>query len=470
MSKVEGRRIGTEAIVGARVGSETLPVPDAPETRYASSGGAEIAYQVVGSGPLDLIVFTTAQTPIDLVWESPSAARFFHRLASFSRLILFDVAGVGSSDHVDFGSGGVAERWADDAVAVLDAVGSTRAAVLGIAETGVPAIVFAATYPQLTSALLLLNSLARFLQADDCPFGLPEELALTIGARIIQRWGTGESAGRVAPSLANDRVFARMWGRWERLGVRPRDWPTMWHIVERFDVRDVLPAVRVPTLVLHRAQDPYIRIDHGRYLASRIPDARLVELSGADHIFFVGDVEPMLEEIEEFLTGARGSPSADRVLATVMFTDIVGSTEAAARHGDRAWAEILDEHDDIVARRIERYRGRQIKTTGDGVLATFDGPARAIHCACSLREEARSLGLEMRAGLHTGEVELRGEDVGGISVHTAARVVAQAEAGEVLVSRIVTDLVAGSGVAFEACGEFELKGVPGTWGLFRVMA
>jgi class 3 adenylate cyclase len=444
-------------------------MPDAPETRYASSGGARIAHHVVGSGPLDLIVFANAQIPVDLVWDSPSAARFLHRLASFSRLILFDVAGVGSSDYVDLRDGGGAERWADDAMAVLDSVGSTRAALLGVAETGVPAIVFAATHPQRTSALLLLNSFARFLQAEDYPFGLSEELAPAIGERIAQRWGTGRSAERLAPSLAGDRAFTRMLGRWERLGVRPRDWPALWDIVERSDVRDVLPAVRVPTLVLHRVDNPYIRVGQGRYLASHIPGARLVELSGADHLFFVGDVEPMLDEIEEFLTGARGGPSADRVLATVMFTDIVGSTEAAARHGDRAWREILDDHDEVVARSIDRYRGRRIKTTGDGVLATFDGPARAIRCACSLREEARSLGLELRAGLHTGEVELRGEDVGGISVHTAARVAAKAEAGEVLVSRIVTDLVAGSGIAFDDLGEFELKGVPGAWRLLRVM-
>jgi class 3 adenylate cyclase len=450
---------------------QTVPlVTDVPETHYAKTAdGIHIAYQVVGTGPMDLVCFAGAQFPVDLIWESPSCARFLHHLASFSRLILFDPTGYGGSDHAGPRSPLIYERWADDALAVLDALDSQRAAVLGTGEIGAAAIVFAATHPDRISALVLLNTLARYLGTDDYPFGFPERMLGLVRDRIAQQWGTGALSEVLARSASGDEEFVRMWGRWERLGTGgPQDEVGIWDLFARLDVRDVLPAVRVPTLVLHRRENPHIRIDHGRFLADHIPGARFVELPGEDHAFFVGDTEAMLDEIEEFLTGVRGGVSVDRVLATVMFSDLVGSTEQAARHGDRAWRELLDAHDDLVAGAIERYRGRVVKTTGDGVLAIFDGPARAIQCASLLKAAIRPLGLEVRAGLHTGEVELRGSDLGGIGVHIAARVAALAEPGQVWVSRTVTDLVVGSRIKFEDRGEHRLKGVPGTWRLFVV--
>lgn len=445
---------------------------ESPETCYARRDHGGIAYQVVGAGPTDLVLFAGAQYPIDLIWESPACARLLQRLASFSRLILFDPTSFGASDHpADPQSGGLLETWADDAIAVMDDIGSERVAVCGIGEVASAAAVFAATHPQRISALVVVNGLARYFRAADYPIGVPERLVAKIRDSICRQWGRGTLAHLLAPSVADDEVFLRTLGRWERLGAGgPQDELALWSVVERLDIRDVLPAVRVPTLILHRRDNPHIRIDHGRYLADHIPGSHLVELPGQDHLFFVGDTDILLDEIEEFLTGVRGGVSTDRILATVMFSDIVDSTQHAARHGDRVWHDVLDAHDKTVAQTIGRYRGRLIKTTGDGALATFDGPARAIQCAVSLNEEIRALGLEVRVGLHTGEVELRGEDVGGIGVHIAARVAASAEPGTTWVSRTVTDLVVGSGIDFGDRGEHELKGVPGSWRLYAVEA
>jgi class 3 adenylate cyclase len=353
-------------------------------------------------------------------------------------------------------------------LARVAAVVSERAAAFGACEIASAAVVLAATHPGRISGLVVINGQARYLRADDYEIGVPEAAEQRIRQRIAQHWGTGTLSEILAPSAAGDESFVRMRARWERLGTGgPQGELAMWDAFVRHDIRSVLPAVRVPTLVLHRSDNPHFRIDHGRYLANHIEGARLVELPGRDHIFFVGDTGVMLDEIESFLTGVRGGIRADRVLATVLFTDIVGSTELATRRGDRAWHSLLDSHDQIVAEVIG-YRGRLVRTTGDGVLATFDGPARAIRCACALREETRTLGLELRAGLHTGEVEVRGDDVGGIAVHIAARVAARAGPSAVWVSRTVTDLVVGSGLSFNDMGDHELKGLPGLWRLFAV--
>jgi class 3 adenylate cyclase len=415
-----------------------------------------------------VVFFAGAEFPIDLIWEAPECTRFLERLASFSRLILFDPAGFGGSDPADLRSG-IVERFAHDALVVLDDLGSERAAVVGVCEIASAGVVLAATHPDRISALVVINGQARYLRADDYDIGVPEAVEQRVRQRIAEQWGTGTLSEVLAPTAAVDPAFVRMRARWERLGAGgPQEELAMWDVFVRHDIRDVLPTVGVPTLVLHRRDNPHFRIDHGRYLASHIKGARFVELPGRDHVFFVGDTSTMLDEIETFLTGVRGGLRADRVLATVLFTDIVGSTEQAARLGDRAWRSLLDSHDQTVAEVIGRYRGRLVKTTGDGVLATFDGPARAIQCACSLRDEVRKLGVDVRAGLHTGEVEVRGDDVGGIGVHIAARVAALGEAGAVWVSRTVTDLVVGSGITFHDRGEHELKGVPGLWRLFAV--
>jgi pimeloyl-ACP methyl ester carboxylesterase len=375
-----------------------------PETRYARRTEGDIAYQVIGSGPIDVILFAGAEFPIDLIWEAPECARFLERLSSFSRLILFDPAGFGGSDPADLRSG-IVERFAHDALVVLNDLGSQRAAVVGACEIASAGVVLAATHPDRISALVVINGQARYLRADDYDIGVPEAVEKRVRQRIAEQWGTGTLTEVLAPSAAVDPAFVRMRARWERLGAGgPQQELAMWDVFVRHDIREVLPAVRVPTLVLHRRDNPHFRIDHGRYLASHIKGAHFVELPGRDHVFFVGDTSMMLDEIETFLTGVRGGLRADRVLATVLFTDIVGSTEQAARLGDRAWRSLLDSHDHTAAQVIGRYRGRLVKTTGDGVLATFDGPARAIQCACSLRDEAQTLGLDVRAGLHTGEV------------------------------------------------------------------
>jgi class 3 adenylate cyclase len=435
----------------------------APETRYARSKDGDVAYQVVGDGPLDLVFIPWWGTNIDVMWEEPSIARFLGRLASFSRLVCFDKRGTGVSDALPLAALPTLEQWTDDVRTVMDAVGSTRAALLGHSQGGQMAMLFAATYPGQTSALVLVDASARQYEDSTEPLEVRRERAV---AQALRGWGAGANLQLFAPSIARDERVRRWFARYERLSLGPRMVRAVVSADFENDLRGVLPAIRVPTLVLHRAGNRFIGVEHGRYLTSHIANARFVEVPGDDHLFHVGETELMLGEIEEFLTGVRSVPDVDRVLATVLFTDIVGSTERLAALGDRAWRALLDAHHDVVRRELARHRGREVEFAGDGMLATFDGPARAIRCACAIAAAVRPLGIEIRAGLHTGEVELAGAAVRGIAVHIGARVAAEAGPGEVLVSSTVKDLVAGSGIRFTDRGVRTLKGVPEPWRLF----
>jgi len=447
----------------------TAVVIDRLETRYAMSGDVHIAYRVIGDGPLDLVIVPGFVSHLEIMPENPGIRRLMERLTTFARVIPFDKRGTGMSDPVA-GVPTLEERM-DDVRAVMDAAGSERAALFGISEGAPMSILFAAMYPQRTVALVLSGGMARSTWAPDYPWATPAE-ALRESARefLAPHWGTGEDAEIFAPSIAADPALREWWGRMERNAVTPS---MMAQLIEMFletDVRDVLPLVRAPTLVLHRRGDRVVNVGAGRWLAAQIAGARFVELPGSDHVAFAGDVDALAGEIEEFLTGARSTSIADRerVLATVMFTDVVGSTARAAALGDRRWRDALEAYYSAVRRQLELFRGREVKTIGDGVLACFDGPARAIRCAQAIAASAPDLGLEVRTGLHTGECELLGDDVGGIAVHIAARVTALAGSGEVLVSRTVKDLVAGSGITFTDRGTHALKGVPETWQLFGV--
>jgi class 3 adenylate cyclase len=433
-----------------------------PETKYTKSGDVSIAYQVVGDGPRDLVYIPEAWTPIEWQWEEPVYERFLRRLASFSRLILFDKRGTGLSDRVPVAT---LEERMDDVRAVMDAVGSTQAALCGICEGGPMAVLFAATYPERTSALLLYGTFARFSRDPDYPWGFTPEALDGFRKTVEDSWGTGRSLTVFAPSVAHDARFRAGWGQCERRGASPGAVCALMRMDADIDVRDILPSVRVPTLVIHRTGDRLTPVGGARYMAAHIPGARFAELPGDDHLL-VGDQETILDEMEEFLTGVRPSPVPDRVLATVLFIDVVGSTERAVELGDRRWRELLESYYALVRNELSRFRGCEIDTSGDGFFATFDGPARAIHCACAIRDAVRSLGLSLRAGLHTGECEVMGGKIGGIAVHIGARVAAHAGPGEVVVSSTVKDLVAGSGLRFTDRGVHVLKGVPGEWRLF----
>ena len=439
---------------------------DYPETLYARSKEGNIAYQVVGDGPQDLVFIPSWVNNVDAMWEEPSLAHFLRRLATFSRLLCFDKRGAGASDTVSLAALPTLEQWSDDVRTVMQAAGSKRAALLGLGAGGQMAMLFAATYPEQTSALILVDSAARRLRDVDYPWGLPgDRLPLRL-ERIEELWGTGGNLDFIAPSVAQDERFRRRYARFERLAMGPRAARAIVAAGWESDLRNILPAIRVPTLILHRTGDQFIRVDHGRYLAEHIRGARFVELPGDDHLFYVGETEAMLAEVQQFLTGMRTVPEIDRVLATVLFTDIVGSTERAADLGDRAWRELIGTHNDITRRELARHRGREIRFTGDGFLATFDGPARAIHSAGAITHAIRALGIEIRAGLHTGEIKFTGNDIDGIAVHIGARVLGKAGAGEIVVSSTVKDLVAGSGIPFIDRGVHVFKGVPGRWHLF----
>ncbi len=435
-----------------------------PETRYASSGDVNIAYQVVGNGPLDLVIVPGFVSHLDYAWEEPSFARFLQRLASFSRLILFDKRGTGLSDRV--AEVATLEQRMDDVRAIMDAVGSERAALFGISEGGPMSALFAATCPERTSALILYGTFAKFLWAPDYPWGPTREGVENWFENMRREWGGPFNLGGWAPMVEHDERFRQWWARYLRHGASPGAVIALWRMNMDIDIRPILPTIRVPALILHRTGDLAVDIGNSRYLAEHIPDAEYVEVPGSDHLWWVGDTDALLDEIEEFLTGARPVVELDRVLATVLFTDIVDSTKRAAEMGDRQWRDLLDSHNAVVRKELVRFRGVEVKTIGDGFLATFDGPARAIRCACAIGDAVRKLGIEIRAGLHTGECELIGNDVGGIAVHIAARVSAKAGAGEVLVSSTVKDLVAGSGLRFQDRGTHALKGVPDEWHLF----
>jgi pimeloyl-ACP methyl ester carboxylesterase len=435
-----------------------------PSIRYARSGDLHIAYQQLGEGPVDLVFVPGAWSHLEVFWEEPSVARFFRRLAGFARLILFDKRGTGLSDRI--GALPTLEQRMDDVRAVMDAVGSERAALLGVSEGGPMCALFAATYPRRTSRLVLLGSSPRLVEADDYPWGRPAALTERFVERIRGEWGQAISLPLFAPSAVGDERLVRWFGRLERLGASPGAAVALSRMAAETDVRHLLPAITVPTLVLHRTEDRVVPVGAARYLAERIPGARYRELPGNDHFPWFGDAEALLAEIEEFVTGARPSPEVDRFLATVLFTDIAGATQRLAEVGDRRWRETLEAHHDLVRRELDRYRGREVDTAGDGFFATFDGPARAVRCALGIRDAVRQLGIDVRAGVHAGECEEIGGKIGGLAVHIGARVAGLASAGEVLVSSTVKDLVAGSGLRFADRGPHELKGIPERWQLF----
>jgi pimeloyl-ACP methyl ester carboxylesterase len=433
-----------------------------PVTQYAKSGDVHIAYQAFGGGPINLVMVPGFVSNVENYWDQPDLARFLNRLGTYARVVTFDKRGTGMSDRVAELPG--LDQRMDDLRAVMDAAGMEQAALLGISEGAPLSILFAATYPDRCRALMLYGSFSRFSYW----FPTEEALAAFFGY-VEQSWGTGGSIQRFAPSRANDAAFQRWWGRNERLGASPAAVVALMRMNSQIDISGILPAVRVPTLVIHRTGDKTVSVEGGRDVAAHIPGARLAEFPGIDHIFYVGEnADEISDAIEEFLTGSRPPVPVDRVLATVLFTDIVGSTEKAAALGDHRWRGLLESHHATIRRNLARFRGHEVKTTGDGFLATFDGPARGVRCATAIAEEIRQLGIEVRAGLHTGECEIIGEDVGGIAVHIGARVAALAGAGEVLVSSTVKDLVAGSGLRFDDRGDRSLKGVPGEWRIFAV--
>lgn len=444
---------------------------DAAEIHYAKRDALHVAYQVRGEGPIDVLGLGNGTT----VWmdrdDEPHLRRFDERLASFSRLIRFDPSGLGLSDPVGSAPPTV-ETWMRDAVAVLDAAGSSRAVLFGVGDGGLVAMLLAATYPERVSALVLLHCWARLVRDVDYECGIPKALVDWFVDATVNPEYDGDAVDDVtlmAPSVGADLTFRSWWKLAGQRGASPATARAINDLIVSSDVRAVLPTIAAPTLVLHRTGNAFIRPGHGRYLADHIAEAKLVELPGRDHLAFVGETDGLLGEIEEFITGSRGTVAADRVLATIVFSDIVDSTKRVAESGDRHWRELLENHDDMVGRQIHRFGGRRINTTGDGMVATFDGPARGVQCGLAICDGARQLGLAVRVGVHTGEIERRGDDIAGIAVHIAARIKAKAQPDEVWVSRTVMDLVVGSGLVFGDRGEHELKGVPGAWQLLAVL-
>jgi class 3 adenylate cyclase len=437
-----------------------------PETRYArSADGAHIAYQVSGDGPLSVVVVPGFVSHVELAWDVPLfVGPFLRWLGRFARVIHLDKRGTGLSDRA-IGAPTLEQRM-DDVRAVMDATSCERAALVGISEGGPMSLLFAATYPDRTAALVLVGSFARLLQGVDQTFGYSPEAAENYALFFESQWGTGAVLSLFFPGAAEDPGTVEQMARYERNSASPNAMGEIVRLLVEIDVRPILPTISVPTLVVHRAGDPVVPVQCGQDLAARIPLARYVELAGEDHIPSGGPGLDDFADVEEFLTGRRSEPDPDRLLATVLFTDIVGSTSRAAELGDARWRELLDRHDVVMRTQLERFRGREIKATGDGFFATFDGPARAVSCALAACREVNSLGLSLRAGVHTGECEQRDGDLGGIAVHIGARICSLAEPNEVLTSRTVTDLVAGSGLQFVERGEHELKGVPGRWVVF----
>jgi len=434
-------------------------------TRYAKSGDVHIAYQVGGEGPIDLVVVPGFASHLEWFQEEPAIAHCFTRLAAFSRLIVFDKRGTGLSDPT--AAPASLEERMDDVRAVMDAVGSKRAAIVGISEGGALAALFAAQHPERTSALVMYGSYARGAWAPDYPWGATaEQFAEAEG--MLDRWGEGVLLSRFAPSRVNDQRLRAWWAQLQRLSASPGMIKALYKHFPEIDVRSALPSIHVPTLVLNRKDDRVAQAAEARYIASCIPEAKLVELEGDDHFYWLGDSDAFLDEIEAFLTGVRRGPDPGRALLTLLFTDIVGSTAHAAELGDQRWQGLLERHHALVRRQLERFGGREVDTAGDGFFAVFDGPARAVRCGQAICAAVRAVGVEIRAGLHTGECELAGTQVRGIAVHIGARIAAAAGPGEVLVSSTVKDLVAGSGLRFSDRGERSLHGVADPWRLFAV--
>jgi class 3 adenylate cyclase len=440
-----------------------------PTTRYALSDEASIAYQVMGEGPIDLLLVPGWTSQLEHIWEAPAARRFYGRLAEFSRLIMFDRRGTGLSD--DLGDDHTLEQDVLDALAVLDAVGSDRSAVYSKWLGGPPSVLLAADHPDRISALVMYASAARSSWAPDYDWAITAEQRDRLVKKSVEEWGKGSNKEieRWAPSAVGDPVLTAWLARLQRLIASPTRAERRWREAGEHDVRDALERIRIPTLVMHRPDEHVFDVRHSLYLAEHIPEARYVALEGEDTVDFVGDTDPMIEEIEEFLTGVRGGGESARALLTVMFTDIVDSTRRASTLGDGRWRDLLARHDEVVRKELARYGGQEIKTMGDGFLVTFAGaPSAALRCAVAVADAAREIGVEVRVGVHTGECELIGEDVGGMAVHIASRVNGLATAGEVLVSSAVSSAVAGGGFAFEPRGTHELKGVPGDWPLFAL--
>jgi class 3 adenylate cyclase len=433
-----------------------------PKTHYAKSGDVNIAYQVLGDGPRDIVHVPGFVSNVEVMWEDPGMARFLQRLASFSRLIVFDKRGTGLSDPVPADDLPSLEVRIGDLTAVMESADSRSATIFGHSEGGAMSLLFAATHPEKTDALILMGSRASTTGSDDLAGPSPTDWA-KYAEELEATWGSVGVEG-FAPSRAGDAAFREWFMRYQRLSASPKTAATLSRMNSQIDVRSVVPAVRVPTLLLYRSGDPMLA--HGRYIAERIDGARIVELPGADHFFWAGETGQMLDEIEEFVTGHRVGRLPDRVLATVMFTDIVDSTDRAVALGDRKWSDLLKQHDDLVRSQLTAWRGKEIKTTGDGFLATFDGPARGIRAGKSIAETVRSLGIDVRVGLHTGEIEVVGDDVAGLTVHIASRVSSLAGPSEVFVSRTVRDLVAGSGIEFASRGTHALKGIPDDWEIY----
>jgi class 3 adenylate cyclase/pimeloyl-ACP methyl ester carboxylesterase len=437
-----------------------------PETRYTHHDGAQIAYQVFGAGPIDLVYMSGFASQLDLRWDDPHAERFLTRLASFSRVITFDRRGAGLSDPLPSGHTPGWEEWTHDLTTVLDEVGSERSALFALYDAGPVAMLFAASHPERTTALILGNTGARISNTDDYDCAVSrDQLALSIDA-LEQTWGTEALAETAAPVACRDPELRRWFARFMRASASPRAIAAQMRAIADSDFRPALRLIRVPTLVLHRSEFMTPPIAGGRYLAEHIAGARFVEVPGKDSSFWWDGADLVLDEVQEFLTGRRSPQGADRVLRTVLFTDVVGSTERLAQLGDKRWKSLLDRHDQLVEHHAARHLGRVVERAGDGVLATFEVPGAAIRCAVDLRRDLAALGLDVRAGMHAGEVELRGERIGGIAVHIAARVAALAGAGDVLVSRTVADLVAGSNLRLTDRGTHPLKGVPGEWQVF----
>jgi class 3 adenylate cyclase len=446
-----------------KAGSMTSAQLPIPETRYARSGDVSIAYQVMGEGPINIIMVPGLVSHVEFFHELPGYTDFLRQLAAFARVISFDKRGQGLSDRIA-GSPSLDERM-DDLDAVMKATGTSRAALFGYSEGASMSALFSATYPERVSHLLLYGGFARFSNSEDYDLMFSMDQML----RSCRSWGTGASMKRFAPSLANDTAAIKLWAKGERLIASPSAYQAMIECNGLIDVRAILPQLRLPVLVLHNEADVAVPVANGRYLAAHIPGARYIEYPAGDHRPWAeGNAEALCGDVEEFVTGHREVvvQEAERVLATVLFTDIVGSTQQLASLGDVAWRHLLDEHDKAAHRLVEQHRGRVIKTTGDGILASFDGPGRAIKCAMAFSSAASHIGLKLRAGLHTGEVEVRGEDIAGIAVNAAARIMGEAAPGEILVSRVVTDLVAGAGVNFSRRAPRKLKGLPGRWDLF----
>jgi class 3 adenylate cyclase len=455
------------------VPSNLSTVPASTRTRYAKCGDADIAYQVLGEGPIDLLLFTGLIIPIECMDEEPSMARFQRRLATFGRLIRFDQRGVGLSDRGSPSTAPTGEHWVQDALSVLDAVGSERSVVLAPFLAAAEGIAMAAVHAERVADLIVVNGAARLMSSPDYPYGVAPDLFASLVRPLVEPDAVEQGMDMltmIAPSVAGDPAFRAWFDRAGNLGSTPAMAHAHWAEVFANDVRRLLPQIRVPTLVIHRknVSAPFLEVGHGRFLGEHIHGAKYVELSGSDALYWVGNTRELLDEIEEFVTGSRGGFGTERILATVLFTDIVGSTDKAARLGDERWRDLLDRHDQSVRTQIERFRGREVKTVGDGFVTTFDSPGRAIECALAIRENLKRFDIDVRAGIHTGEIEVRGDDVAGMAVHIGARVSALAGPGEILVSSAVPPLVAGSGFEFEDRGGHALKGVPGSWRLFSV--